>query len=282
MSLIVPNAAVDFLAIGHITKDRIPGGAQVGGTVSYAALTANALGLRAGIITAWSEDVDKNVFHDIQIINSSRDITTTFENIDIPEGRVQYVYDTARSLSYQDVPDAWKSPSIVHFGPVANEIDPSMIDKFKSSFIGITPQGWFRSVDSSGRVRVDPLQNDSIKYQSCGAVVLSIEDLGGNEAFIEELTSICPVVAVTEGSKGIHLYWNGDVRRFIPPRVLPVDTTGAGDIFAASFFIRLYTTRDPWESARFATNLAAYSTTRIGLDSVPTQAEIQNCIVEVM
>ena len=60
------------------------------------------------------------------------------------------------------------------------------------------------------------------------------------------------------------------------------DTTGAGDIFAAAFFFRLYTTRDPWESARFATQLAAASVTRIGLDGIPTQEEIQECMAEVL
>ena len=57
---------------------------------------------------------------------------------------------------------------------------------------------------------------------------------------------------------GARLYWNGDVRRFRPPSVKEVDATGAGDIFAAAFFTRLYITRDPWEAARFATPLSAF------------------------
>ena len=60
-----------------------------------------------------------------------------------------------------------------------------------------------------------------------------------------------------------------------------VDATGAGDIFATAFFARLYATRDPWEAARFATHLAAFSVTRSGLDSIPTQEEIQECLIEV-
>lgn len=61
-----------------------------------------------------------------------------------------------------------------------------------------------------------------------------------------------------------------------------VDATGAGDIYAAAFFTRLYATRDPWEAARFATQLSAYSVTRTGLESIPTTAEIQECMVEVL
>jgi sugar/nucleoside kinase (ribokinase family) len=60
-----------------------------------------------------------------------------------------------------------------------------------------------------------------------------------------------------------------------------VDPTGAGDVFAAAFFSRLFTTRDPWESARFATLLSAHSVTRPGLDGIPTPEEINACLVEV-
>jgi sugar/nucleoside kinase (ribokinase family) len=64
--------------------------------------------------------------------------------------------------------------------------------------------------------------------------------------------------------------------------VIELDPTGAGDIFAAAFFFRLYNTRDPWEAARFATQLAAISVTRSGLQSIPTQEEIQDSMAEVL
>jgi sugar/nucleoside kinase (ribokinase family) len=64
--------------------------------------------------------------------------------------------------------------------------------------------------------------------------------------------------------------------------VQEVDATGAGDIFAAAFFVRLYTTHDPWEAARFATLLASYTVTRVGLDGIPTEKEIRECLMEVL
>ena len=48
-----------------------------------------------------------------------------------------------------------------------------------------------------------------------------------------------------------------------------------------AFFARLYTTRDPWEAARFATQLGAISVTRPGLAGIPTSEEIEACMVEV-
>jgi sugar/nucleoside kinase (ribokinase family) len=112
--------------------------------------------------------------------------------------------------------------------------------------------------------------------------VISSEDLGFDESRIEEMAIASRVLAVTDSSDGVRLYWNGDVRRFRPPRVNEVDTTGAGDIFATAFFYRLYTTRDPWEAARFAVQLAAISVTREGLDGIPTPEEIQECMTEVL
>jgi sugar/nucleoside kinase (ribokinase family) len=114
------------------------------------------------------------------------------------------------------------------------------------------------------------------------AAVISVEDVASNEDRIEEFATSVRILAVTEAGQGSRLYWNGDVRRFRPPAVKEVDSTGAGDVFAAAFFTRLQTTRDPWEAARFATQLAAYSVTRPGLAGIPTPTEIQESSVEVL
>jgi len=90
------------------------------------------------------------------------------------------------------------------------------------------------------------------------------------------------VLAVTEGPSGARLYWNGDLRRFHAPARSEVDPTGAGDVFAAAFFYRLFSPRDPWAAARFATHLASYSVTRKGLEGIPHPEEIRSCLVEVL
>jgi sugar/nucleoside kinase (ribokinase family) len=87
---------------------------------------------------------------------------------------------------------------------------------------------------------------------------------------------------VTEGPAGAVLFWHGDRRRFRAPKMKEVDATGAGDVFAAAFFIRLFSTRDPWEATRFATLVASRSVTRIGLDGIPTPREIEECMMEVL
>jgi sugar/nucleoside kinase (ribokinase family) len=101
-----------------------------------------------------------------------------------------------------------------------------------------------------------------------------VRDAAGVDAkLVEALAAACRLLALTEGAAGARVYWNGDVRRIQAPPAAQVDPTGAGDVFAAAFFIRLFDTRDPWEAARFANQLASTSVTRPGLRGVPTAEE---------
>ena len=273
---------VDYLVIGHLLKDITPEGPHLGGTVIYASLTAKALGLRVGIVTPWGEELPLGPLRDIPIANFPTDTSTTFENIYTPDGRVQFIHHVAPRLSYNHIPDPWRNAPIIHLGPVAQEVEPSLVRNFGSALIGITPQGWLRSWNSKGRVMSNEWPEASFVLQRAGAAIISSEDVDGDEERIEEMASSCRVLVVTEGKQGARIYWNGDVRRFRPPAIEYVDETGAGDVFAAAFFIRLYTTRDPWEAARFATHLAAYSVTRSGLLGIPHTDEIEACRVEVL
>ncbi len=273
--------AIDYLVIGHISQDITPDGIQIGGTATYSALTAKALGLRVGIVTSWAMDTPSPALAGFPVVNFPTDVSTTFENIITPDGRIQYIYKIAPTLGYNIIPDPWRNTPIVHLGPIAQEVDPTLIRNFPSSLIGITPQGWLRSWDKLGRVSCSEWPEASFVLQGAGAVVLSLEDVDNQESRIEEMAAFCHVLAVTEGSEGSRVYWNGDARRFSPPKVHEVDSIGAGDIYATAFFIRLQMTRDPWEAARFATLLAAYSVTRYGLDGIPSPEEIKECLVEV-
>ena len=273
---------IDYLIIGHITKDLTPQGPQLGGTASYSALTARALGLRVGIITAVAPDLPLDIFAGISIVSIPTDQGTVFENIYTPEGRIQYLYSTGPTLGFHMVPEAWRHTPIVHLGPIAQEVEPSLVRAFPDSLVGLTPQGWLRSWDSQGRVNLSEWPEANYMLSNASAAVLSIEDLANDEARVEELIPASRILVVTEGAAGARIYWNGDLRRVRPPQEKEIDPVGAGDIFAAAFFFRLYQTRDPWEAARFATLLAANSVTRPGLSGVPTDEEIRSSLIQVI
>ena len=279
---VAPFQAVDYLVIGHITQDLTSEGSCMGGTAAFSALTARALGLRVGIVTSTDEQTSLKALDGIPIVSVPSGYPTTFENIySAEEGRRQILHHQAAHIPFDLVPGAWRSTAIIHLGPVAQELDPELPADFSPSLLGVTPQGWLRTWEQDGRIIPCKWQNAESMLTQAGAVVISREDVGGDEEWIEAMAHQTRVLAVTEAAAGAVLYWNGDRRRFRAPKVKEVDATGAGDIFAAAFFIRLLETRDPWEAARFATQLSARSVTRTGLDGIPARLEIEECLMEV-
>jgi len=282
MRSLVTLAPVDYLVLGHFARDLTPAGARTGGTVAYSALTARALGLRVGVVTACDPDLDLSALEDIPIIAAPASHSTTFENIQTPTGRRQVLHHVAPPVALDQVPEPWRAAAIVHLGPIAGEVPDRLDRRFRPSLLGLTPQGWLRGWDDQGHVHPHAWPGAAEALPQAGAVVISVEDVAGDEEQIEAMALACRVLAVTEGPAGARLYWNGDLRRFRAPRVPEVDPTGAGDIFAAAFFIRLHQTRDPWEAARFAVQVSARSVTRPGLKGIPTAQEIEQSLMEVI
>jgi sugar/nucleoside kinase (ribokinase family) len=278
----VPLQPVDYLAVGHVAVDVTPAGMQLGGTVSFAALTARALGMRVGIVTSHAGEAPLQALSGIPIVNIPAQHSTTFENVKTTDGRRQTLHHRAASILLDHIPRAWRSASIIHLAPIARELDPLLPQELSASFLGITPQGWMRAWDAQGQVTACAWEDNEVALRNAAAVVMSVEDVRRDLEVVEEMAHHTRVLCLTEGEAGAVLYWNSDRRRFRPTAVEEVDATGAGDIFAAAFFVRLYSTRDPWEAARFATQLAARSVTRTGLAGIPTAQEIEECLMEVL
>lgn len=282
MPNLVQLEPVDYLVIGHVAHDLAPEGPRLGGTAAYSALTARALGLRVGIVTASGPETSLTPLSGISLVSLESPQSTTFENIYTEHGRIQYLRAYATPIDLNRIPDVWRRASIIHLGPIANEMDAILPGGFSPALLALTPQGWMRKWDAVGRVSMAQWANADSALARAGAVVISREDVNGDDELIEHMAHQTRVLAVTEGSAGAVLFWNGDRRRFRAPEVAEVDATGAGDIFAAAFFIRLSTTRDPWEATRFATLLASCSVTRVGLEGIATPQEIEECMLEIL
>jgi sugar/nucleoside kinase (ribokinase family) len=293
MHMLTSFEPVDYLVIGHITVDLSLSGPIMGGSAAYAALTARAMGLRVGIVTVCGDEIPrfaKQIALDgIAIVAGQAEQSTTFENVYTTAGRIQYIRHIAPKIDFSTVPEVWRRAKIIHLAPVAQEVDLQLPSDFHPALLGLTPQGWMRAWDGNGRVSHcawrqpdEALARREAGKQITGAVVFSVEDVAHDEESIENMSHAAQVLAVTEGAAGVRLYWNGDSRRFHPPLVTEVDPTGAGDVFAAAFFVRLLNTRDPWEAARFANRMAAISVTRSGMTGVPTTQEVRNCMMEVI
>jgi len=269
-----PSSAPEYLLIGHITQDRSLSGDRLGGTVAYAGLTALAYGAKTKALTACRSDLDLSLLEGIDIRRLASDQTTTFENKYLGQERAQFIRAVAGRIPISNLPNDWRMPDIVHLAPVADEIDPSLLTAFPHAMVGATLQGWMRVWGPDGAVRPPPRDHARGAARAVSVVIFSMEDVHGSEREASALAKCCPIAVATEGTLGCRVYWNERMRHFPAPESVLVDPTGAGDIFAATFFLRLHETRDPYEAARMANQLAARSVTRTGLEGVPTRAEI--------
>ncbi len=266
---------IDYLAIGHITVDLTADGPRLGGSAAYAALTAQALGLRAGILTAWAEELPLGPLADLPIVNLGAEVSSTFQNTYTEAGRSQRYHGEAQSLDFHHIPEAWRNPRILHLAPVAGEVSARILSYAQEALRVVTPQGWLRLWDADGYVHPSDWEEDTYVLSRADAAVLSLDDVGGDPARIERLAAVCPALVATDGAAGAMLYAAGDQTHIPAPSIDElIDPTGAGDVFAAAFFVRLQQTGNALESARFASILAAGSVRRTGLAGVPTQDEI--------
>lgn len=279
----MPNPPIDYLTIGHLTKDLAGNNYTLGGTAAYASLTALAFGLNPAVFSSNSHQIDLSSLSNIEIINKPSPVDTTFENIETPDGRRQILHEIARMIMKEDIPDELHRSPIVHLGPVADEVDMEIISVLSDNcLVGITPQGWMRRRGEDGSVSRQHWQPTEALVKRADAVIFSDEDVQKDESMIQDYAQLFRLLVVTEGFNGARVYWQGDVRHFSAPKMNVLDPTGAGDIFAASFFIRLKAAGNPWEAAETAVHLASLSVTRKGLDSAPTIKEVKSSLMEII
>lgn len=276
----------DYLVIGHVTHDLLPAGRgrTIGGTATYAGLVAAALGRQVGIATSAGDDFDAAVFcaapfgARIAVHCQRGPATTTFENRYTPEGRVQYLHQTAALLTPELVPPDWQTTPLVHIGPVAAECAPELVSFFAGrAFVGLTPQGWMRQRNALDQVIARPWLEAEALLPLASAVVLSLEDLRGDRELAERWARLTRYLVVTDGYMGGTLYSAGRPYVFPALRVPELDPTGAGDIFAATFFCALAGGVDPRLAAHLAACIASHSIGRTGWDSIPTSEDLAIC-----
>lgn len=273
---------IDYLVVGHITRDLVRNGERLGGSAAYAALTAKAFGLKPGILTAWDEDLPLGLLEGIPIINIGAEKSTTFKNISSEEGRQQIVSQLAPALAFHHVPEQWRTTAIVHLAPVLGEVSPRMLGHFKDSTLAITPQGWIRELRADGRVMKGYWPEAEFVLSQADMAVVSYEDLPDNPTFINRLASNSSLLAITNGQKGCDIYVDGEVQSLPAPESTEIDATGAGDIFASAFFIRSHFGDDYLKAAQVAIRVATQSVQREGLASTPNADEILDLMHEAI
>jgi sugar/nucleoside kinase (ribokinase family) len=271
--------APDYVVVGHVTKDLVPGGYRVGGTVTFAGLTARRLGCRVGVLTSAGSDLDiATSLPGVEVVVVPAEHTTTFENTYDHGRRRQFLRSVAGRIEPQHVPEAWRDAPIVHFGPLAQEFGPELVAAFPGARVrGITPQGWLRQWDDSGlvsRVDADRLALNGALSQ-LDAVILSEEDVSGDWELLRRYSRSARLLVVTQGARGATICEGARCSARPAFSVTEVDPTGAGDVFAAAYLIHLQATGDVAEAAVFANCAASFAVEGPGTSTLPDLSQVQ-------
>lgn len=270
--------APDYLVVGHVARDLVPGGGfRTGGTATFAAVTARALGYRVAVLTSAGQGFPLGTTFagaELRVVPAAE--STTFENIYHDGQRTQFLRARAAPLSPAHLPPEWRQARIVHLGPLTQEVDPEFVDLFpRETFVGVTPQGWLRRWDTTGRVGFQTWITAGRILGRADAMVLSREDVGNDEAQLAYYLGLARLAAVTESWQGATLHQRGGTVAFPAYNVREVDPTGAGDVFAAAFFIRLAETGSPHEAARFANAAASFSVEGEGCSTIASRCAVE-------
>ncbi len=277
----------EYLVIGHICGDIQPDGKVVlGGTALYSALTAARLGWRTAVLTRGVYGREMAGYHipsleeyadELQIIVQDSDTTTMFVNEYTGGRRTQKLPHWAGQIDLRGLPPHWRNARIIHLGPIAQEIDLKQTGTLSPSFLGATPQGWMRDwpKPGGGKVTQNHLRLPKELVSRLDCIIVSQEEIALCRDTVEAVGAN-RLGVITMGQNGAKVIYAGQRASVSSFKVDVADHTGAGDTFAASFFIGA-TDRSvsAIRAARFASAVSAMNLREVGMHSIPTRAEVE-------
>jgi len=269
--------APDFVVVGHVTKDLLAGGRfVVGGTATYASLTARNLGRQVGVVTSAEANLDLDEhLAGIQVSKRVSQATTTFQNVYSGGHRQQFVKALAEPLEASDVPAPWRDARVVLLGPLVRELGVDLVRLFPNALLGVTAQGWMRQWDGEGRVGTRVWEEAEEILPLVDVLVFSYEDVAHDLTLVRKYTSLAKITAVTHGRAGAIVCCDAGSEWLPAYQAREADPTGAGDVFAAAYLIALEETGDPFEAARFANCTASWSIEGEATSAIPTRDRVR-------
>ncbi len=254
----------DYTTVGHVTVDVMADGSRrPGGGAFYSALQAARLGWSARIVTRGVageiEDLLAPYAAELDVHVEPASHTTTLQTSMADGARAQRILAWAGEMGALHEPHT----TILHIAPVARETGPCR--SARARFVGLTPQGLVRRWAALGAL-VRPQELDlALLPGHCDAIVISSAErdscaslLAGRE-HAEAGAPPRPLLAVTDaaGPTELHLADGRTARVAVAPGVDARDDMGAGDVFAAAFFVALVEGSAPEQAAAFANAAAA-------------------------
>lgn len=275
---------IDYLALGNPTLDVQPSSSPaLGGSVAYSGIQAARLGLNSMIFGRADpvalEPYWRPFANEVHMQLQPSSSVTTFYNASASDSREQWLKAWAGPITH---PGPLPDSEIFHIAPVAQEvIIETLLTECKSRLVCLTPQGllrkWsdtdghislvHRSFDRAIAAAVDVVVVSEIEAQYCGDFLMAVAEEGG-------------LSVVTHGSKGCEVWTRHERTNFGAfPAGRIVDTTGAGDCFAATLAVGIYLGRPLTEAMRSAAIAASFCIGGYSAQGIATKLQIEQRLI---
>ena len=299
-------SSLDLVAIGHALVDirfivsGFPGPDQEteileeargsGGSAVNVAIDAAKLGGKSGIISKIGFDpFGKIIFEelwnegiDVRGVRISPTGSTGFSIVTIDTRGEIILYSckgVAESLEPQEIPsDVIRDSKSIHIASL--RLDTSLRSAQIARESGIlTSWDPGRKMAKMGLDKASPLLEyiDVVFLNRLEAKLMTGKEPAEAAKLIASRGPKWVIVKL--GGEGALLYDNGKLHRippYTPPRI--IDTTGAGDAFAAATLIKIIKGYDVLEAVNYAAAVAALKISRLGSHNLPSLNEIEEFI----
>ena len=280
----MPTTPPPVLIVGPVTLDHFVDGADArrdipGGAVSYAARAATALGQRLAILTIGGPEanVDALAGHDACRVEADATLTFELSRADA-ERDLRVLARPNRPLRASDLPSGWERARLLILAPLLpDDIDIASFAALDApDGRAIIAQGLQRRVEPSSAVSMLSHPSPTLLRQSSPAnwVFLSSDETSPwTRTDHDTLLRRPGHLVVTRGADGADIYSGAGPPFHVdawPAR--PIDTTGAGDVFATVFMLSLHDGEH--RATRLASAYAAAAVEVAGAAALPGRAQL--------
>jgi fructose-1-phosphate kinase PfkB-like protein len=279
-----PHLHYDYTTVGHVTVDQFPDGTRrPGGTAFYSALQAARLGCRTLIVTqgvaAEIEQLLAPYRDEIDLQVHPASATTTLLTHGRGAARAQRMLAWAGPM-----PDGLRvDGDVLHLAPIARECPQRWLGR--CGLTGLTPQGLARAWSGPrGEVEVVAPADSALRIaRRCQAIVVNEHERASCQALIAHAMRAGTVTAITAGGEPttILLADGRTLELDVPPVADAHDDLGAGDVFAAAFFVALAQASCAERAAAFANAAAAVRMQGSGAGAIGNRAAIVRRLEQV-
>ena len=266
-----------IVVVGAVTEDRFGSATRPGGAPPYAARALEALGIRARILVSAPPGARLDAFasHELTLVRTTTGLCFDHE-LDGEERRLRVLSTPDRALAAGDLPASWRDADALILAPLLPDdidIDIESFAALPASRIVLVAQGLQRHVESDGEVTLlaEPAAALLAACDERTSVFLSREEVAAWPlGAVEDLSASCARVVLTRGADGADVHRAGhEVLHVDAAPATPIDTTGAGDAFAAAFTATLACGASDERAGALAARVAAATVEHAGPVRLP-------------